>query len=95
MPAPVTGSKQSILEPVLRMAGQRLEGAAATEAREFLALYYDQVDAEDLASRDARGSLRRGAWRTSRSPGASRPARRSCACTTRGPTSTAGRARTR
>ncbi|MCM2327076.1 MAG: NAD-glutamate dehydrogenase [Lysobacter sp.] len=44
-------SKQDILDPVLRLAGQRLTGAAAKQAREFLALYYDQVDAEDLGAR--------------------------------------------
>ena len=51
MPAPVPQPKQAILEPVLRLAGQRLKGAAAAQAREFLALYYDQVDAEDLGAR--------------------------------------------
>ncbi len=44
-------SKQDILDPVIRLAGQRLTGAAAKQAREFLALYYDQVDAEDLGAR--------------------------------------------
>ncbi len=51
MPSPATEPKQSILEPVLRLAAQRLGGAAADEARAFLALYYDQVDAEDLGAR--------------------------------------------
>jgi glutamate dehydrogenase len=44
--------KQALLEQVLRLADQRLAGAAAKEARAFIAHYYDQVDAEDLASRD-------------------------------------------
>ena len=43
--------KQAILEKVLRVADQRLKGAEAKEARAFIAHYYDQVDAEDLASR--------------------------------------------
>ena len=51
MPSPATDPKQSILEPVLRLASQRLSGAATKEAREFIALYYDQVDAEDLVAR--------------------------------------------
>jgi glutamate dehydrogenase len=44
-------AKQSILDPVVRLAGQRLAGAAAKQARDFLALYYDQVDVEDLDER--------------------------------------------
>ena len=43
--------KKAILEPALRLAGERLSGAAAARAREFLSLYYDQVDAEDLGAR--------------------------------------------
>ncbi len=43
--------KQAILEQVLRIAEQR-QGAGAREAREFIALYYDQLDPEDLANRD-------------------------------------------
>ncbi|HQW37365.1 MAG TPA: NAD-glutamate dehydrogenase [Usitatibacteraceae bacterium] len=43
--------KHAILEPVQRLAAQRLAGDAARQAREFLALYYDQVDADDLAAR--------------------------------------------
>src|SRR5688572_12415691 len=44
--------KQALLEPVLRLAGQRLSGDAEREARDFIALYYHHVDAEDLASRE-------------------------------------------
>src|SRR5687768_17079480 len=44
--------KQALLEPVLRIAEQRLPGPAAHEARAFIAQYYDQVDPEDLGSRD-------------------------------------------
>jgi glutamate dehydrogenase len=44
--------KQALLEQVLRIADQRLQGAAAKEARAFIAHYYDQVDAEDLGSRN-------------------------------------------
>ncbi len=51
MSAPATDPKQAVLEPVLRLASQRLKGEAARQAREFLALYYDQVDAEDLGAR--------------------------------------------
>ena len=51
MSSPAPDTKQAILEPVLRLAGQRLSGAAVKEARDFLALYYDQVDAEDLVAR--------------------------------------------
>ncbi|MBL0141154.1 MAG: NAD-glutamate dehydrogenase [Betaproteobacteria bacterium] len=51
MPSPSTDPKQSILEPVTRLAGQRLSGAQAKEAREFVSLYYGQVDAEDLEAR--------------------------------------------
>ena len=43
--------KQAILAQVLRIADQKLSGAAAAEARAFITQYYDQVDAEDLAAR--------------------------------------------
>jgi glutamate dehydrogenase len=45
--------KQGLLEPVLRIADQRLAGAAAKEARAFITQYYDNVDPEDLADRAA------------------------------------------
>jgi glutamate dehydrogenase len=45
--------KQALLEPVLRLADQRLSADAAREARAFIAHYYHHVDAEDLAVRDA------------------------------------------
>jgi glutamate dehydrogenase len=48
---PTHEQKQALLEPVLRLAEQRLSGAAADEARAFIARYYDHVDAEDLSSR--------------------------------------------
>jgi glutamate dehydrogenase len=44
--------KQALLDQVLRIADQRQNGAAAKEARTFIAIYYDQVDPEDLADRD-------------------------------------------
>ncbi|HUP97657.1 MAG TPA: NAD-glutamate dehydrogenase [Usitatibacter sp.] len=44
--------KQALLEQVMRLADQRLQGAAAKEARAFIAQYYDQVDPEDLADRN-------------------------------------------
>ena len=44
--------KQALLEQVLRIADQRMAAAAALEARAFIAVYYDQVDPEDLANRD-------------------------------------------
>src|SRR5215831_6570586 len=43
--------KQAILAQLLRIADQRLAGERAAEARAFIAQYYDQVDAEDLAAR--------------------------------------------
>ena len=45
--------KQALLERILRIADQRLAAPAAKEARAFITHYYDQVDAEDLANRDA------------------------------------------
>src|SRR4029077_5991360 len=45
--------KQAILAQVLRIADQRLAGEASAEARAFIAQYYDQVGAEDLAARTA------------------------------------------
>jgi glutamate dehydrogenase len=50
---PTHEQKQALLEPVLRIADQRLPEAGAREARSFIAQYYDLVDAEDLAARDA------------------------------------------
>ena len=44
--------KQALLEQVLRLADTRLAGPAAREARDFITLYYDQVDPEDLANRN-------------------------------------------
>jgi DNA-directed RNA polymerase specialized sigma24 family protein len=44
--------KQALLEQVLRIADQRLASAAAKEARAFITQYYDQVDPEDMATRD-------------------------------------------
>src|SRR5690242_11372812 len=48
---PTHEQKQALLEPVLRLAEQRLSGAAAKEGRDFIARYYDHVDLEDLSSR--------------------------------------------
>ncbi|QJR11388.1 NAD-specific glutamate dehydrogenase [Usitatibacter rugosus] len=48
---PAHEQKQAILAQVLRLADQRLSGAAAKEARTFIAHYFDSVDAEDLSSR--------------------------------------------
>src|SRR5258706_7411173 len=48
---PTHEQKQALLEPVLRLAEQRLSAAAAPEARAFIAQYYENVDAEDLSSR--------------------------------------------
>src|SRR5215212_3108158 len=48
---PTHEQKQALLEQVLRMADQRLAPAPAKEAREFISLYYDNVDPEDLADR--------------------------------------------
>ncbi|HSJ97593.1 MAG TPA: NAD-glutamate dehydrogenase domain-containing protein, partial [Myxococcota bacterium] len=49
---PTHEQKQALLEQVLRVAAERQPAAAAGEARAFIARYYDQVDAEDLATRD-------------------------------------------
>src|SRR5690349_6744173 len=48
---PTHEQKQALLEQVLRLADQRLDARAAKEARTFIARYYEQVDAEDLATR--------------------------------------------
>ncbi|MEO7744394.1 MAG: NAD-glutamate dehydrogenase [Usitatibacter sp.] len=49
---PTHEQKQALLEQVMRIADQRQSGAAAKEARAFIALYYEQIDPEDLASRN-------------------------------------------
>ena len=52
MHCPSHEQKQALLEQVLRIADQRLSTAAAKkEARAFIAHYYEQLDAEDLATR--------------------------------------------
>ncbi|APV50867.1 NAD-glutamate dehydrogenase [Betaproteobacteria bacterium GR16-43] len=48
---PTHEQKQAILEQALKLSDQRLSGAAAKEARAFIAHYYDQLDVEDLADR--------------------------------------------
>jgi glutamate dehydrogenase len=48
---PTHEQKQALLEPVLRIADQRLSGEAAKEARAFISHYYDNVDPEDLSDR--------------------------------------------
>jgi glutamate dehydrogenase len=50
---PTHEQKQALLEPVLRIADQRLGASAAKEARAFISQYYDNVDPEDLADRAA------------------------------------------
>ena len=49
---PTHEQKQAHLEQVMRFADQRLQAPAAKEAREFIARFYDQVDPEDLSSRE-------------------------------------------
>ncbi|MGZ5650581.1 MAG: NAD-glutamate dehydrogenase, partial [Usitatibacter sp.] len=49
---PAQEQKQALLEQVLRLADLRLSAPSAKEARDFIAQYYDQVDVEDLASRN-------------------------------------------
>jgi len=44
---------QAALAAVLKLAAQRLNGAARTEAETFITGYFNQVDAEDIASRSA------------------------------------------
>ena len=51
MPTPAPEATNAVLDPVLKLAGVRLPAPAAAEAREFIALYYDQVDTEDLGKR--------------------------------------------
>src|SRR6478672_12983000 len=48
---PTHEQKQALLEQVLRMADQRLGPGPAKDARAFIALFYDNVDPEDLADR--------------------------------------------
>src|SRR5512138_2937234 len=43
--------KQALLEQALQLAARRLDPTKARQTREFLASYYRQVDAEDLAAR--------------------------------------------
>ena len=50
---PTHEQKQAVLEKVLRTADQRLGADAAKEAKTFIARYYDNLDPEDLADRDA------------------------------------------
>jgi glutamate dehydrogenase len=50
---PTHEQKQALLEPILRLAAQRLPESQAKEARDFIAHYYHNVDFEDLSSRDA------------------------------------------
>src|SRR5471030_2699099 len=47
---PTHEQKQALLEQVLRNA-DRLQPAAAKEARAFIAQYYDNIDPEDLSDR--------------------------------------------
>ncbi len=49
---PAHEQKQAILEQAMRIADQSLPAAGAREARAFIAAYYEQVDAEDLAARE-------------------------------------------
>src|SRR6185369_6557262 len=49
---PTHEQKQALLEPILRLAAQRLPESQAKEARDFIAHYYHNVDFEDLSSRD-------------------------------------------
>ena len=48
---PTHEQKQALLEPVLRIAEQRLTGAAAQEARAFIPSYFEHLDLEDLSTR--------------------------------------------
>ncbi len=49
---PTHEQKQALLEQVMRIADDRQASAAAKEARDFIAQYYDQVDPEDMATRN-------------------------------------------
>src|SRR5258708_2103901 len=48
---PTHEQKQALLEQVLRIADQRLQAAAAKEARAFISHYYDNIDPEALSDR--------------------------------------------
>src|SRR4029079_3309720 len=52
---PTHEQKQALLEPVLRIAEQRLTGAAAQEARAFIPSYFAQLDLEHLSTRAPEG----------------------------------------
>src|SRR5205814_1725126 len=52
MDFPTHEQKQALLEPVLRLADQRLHGDSAAEARAFITHYYHNVDTADLAMRE-------------------------------------------
>jgi glutamate dehydrogenase len=49
---PTHEQKQALLEQAMRIADQRQTGAAARDTRAFIVEYYEQLDAEDLASRN-------------------------------------------
>jgi glutamate dehydrogenase len=51
MHLPTHEQKLALLEQVLRISDQRLQSAAAKEARAFIAHYYDNIDPEDLSDR--------------------------------------------
>jgi glutamate dehydrogenase len=53
MTSPLEEQKQAALAATLKLAAARLNGTARAEAETFIQAYYNQVDAEDLASRDA------------------------------------------
>jgi glutamate dehydrogenase len=49
---PTHEQKQALLEQVMRLADARLPAAGASEARAFIARYYEGVDPQDLQARD-------------------------------------------
>lgn len=53
MTSPLEEQKQAALAATLKLAASRLSGAARAEAEAFITTYYNQVDAEDIASRSA------------------------------------------
>jgi glutamate dehydrogenase len=53
MPSPARDQKQSLLDPLLRLAAARQEGAQAALAQAFIVPYFEQADGDDLATRSA------------------------------------------
>jgi glutamate dehydrogenase len=53
MPSPARDQKPSLFDPLLRLASARQKGPQAELAQAFITPYFEQADAEDLATRSA------------------------------------------